>query len=212
MMSAGAEKRQYEIIMTNDTTYHAYQVTASSSELQVTLDMARMHLRNEDLKYDDQYVEFIIRSAAANIEKQYGLALLTQTIAQYHSCFPCASDAPLLLRIAPLISVTSIQYVDSAGDTQTWSAAEYASGRYDNTAFIVPKVGYSWPSDLSDSPNAVTVTYQAGFGAKASSVPADIRSALLLMIGSLYENREDAPSTLPMASQNILLPYYRFSC
>lgn len=198
--------------MTNDTTYRAYQVTAKSSELPVTLDMARMHLRNDDLRYDDDYLISVIHAAGAVIEKQYGLALLTQTVKQYHQAFPACSDTPLLLRIAPLLSVTSIQYVDGAGDTQTWDAAEYNAGHYNQTAFIIPKVGYTWPSGLADTPNAVTITYQAGFGAKASTIPPDIRGALLLMIGSMYENREDSPSTLPMASQNLLMPYYRFSC
>lgn len=198
--------------MTTDTTYTGYKVTVTSAELPVTMDLVRMHLRNEDLRHDDEYLSSQIRAAAAAVEKQYGLGLLTQTVLQYHDGFPCASDTPLLLRIAPLISVTSIQYVDSAGDTQTWSASQYASGHYNQTAFIVPKIGYSWPIGLAHRPDAVIITYQAGFGAKASTIPADIRSALLLTIGWMYENREDAPSTLPLASQNLLHPYYRFSC
>ena len=192
-------------------TYTAYQVTAASAELPVTLEMVRAHLRNEDLRYDDEYVSARIRAAAAGIEKQYGLALLTQTIRQTHSAFPATSDTPLLLRIAPLISVTSIGYIDSAGNTQTWSASEYASGHYNQTAFIIPKTGYSWPSGLAVRPDAVIITYQAGFGSKASNVPADISSALLLQVGYLYENREDAPQTLATAADNLLRPWYRFS-
>lgn len=198
--------------MTQDTTYRAYQVTVSSAEMPVTLDMTRMHLRNEDLRYDDEYLVGLIKAATGIIEKQYGLALLTQTIVQYHQGFPPSSDTPLLLRIAPLLSVTSITYMDSAGATQTWNSAQYTSGHFNNTAFIVPKINYAWPTDVADMPNAVTITYQAGFGTKASSIPAPIRSAALLMIGSMYENREDSPATLPRASEALLLPYYRFSC
>lgn len=193
-----------------EPTYTAYKVTVPNTELPVTLETARMHLRADD-RYDDEYLKGLIVAAASNVEKQYGLALLTQTVAEYHRAFPCAPDAPLLLRIAPLLSVTSIQYVDSAGDTQVWNAAEYAAGHYNQAAFIVPKTGFNWPSGLANLPNAVTVTYQAGYGAKASSIPADIRSALLLTIGYLYENREDAPSTLPTAADSLLRPYYRFS-
>lgn len=193
-------------------TYRAYKVTTKSAELPVTLDMVRAHLRNEDMRFDDAYLEGLIRAAAAHVEKQYGLALLTQTIAEYHRGFPCSPDAPLLLRIAPLVSVTSVVYVDSAGNTQTWAASEYKSGSYDLTAFITPKINYNWPSGLANYPDTVTVTYQAGFGQKASSLPENIRSALLLIIGSMYENREDAPSTLPLASERLLMPFYRFSC
>lgn len=194
-----------------DNTYTAYQVTTANAELAVTLDVARAHLRNEDLRHDDEYVSALIRAASAAIEKQYGLALLSQTVKQYHTAFPATSDTPLLLRIAPLISVTSIAYIDSAGNTQTWTASEYASGHFNQTAFIIPKTGYAWPSGLAVLPDAVTITYQAGFGTKASTVPADIRSALLLQIGYLYDNREDAPQTLQTAADNLLRPYYRFS-
>lgn len=198
--------------MLNDTTYRAYQVTATSAELPVTLEQTRMHLRNEDLRYDDDYVTALIRAAAAIVERQYGLALLNQTIKQYNACFPTGTSTPLLLRIAPLVSVTSIQYVDSVGDTQVWDSALYSAGHFNNSAFVIPKVDQPWPSGLHSTPNAVTLTYVAGFGAKASSIPDNIRSALLLTIGYLYENREDAPSTLPRASEQLLAPYYRFSC
>lgn len=195
----------------HEPTYTAYKVTVPNTELPVLLETARAHLRADD-RYDDEYLKGVILAAASNVEKQYGLALLTQTVKQYHRGFPLSPDTPLLLRITPLVSVTSIEYVDTAGDTQVWNNAEYSFGHYNQTAFITPKVGHAWPGNVGNQPNAVTVTYQAGFGPKASNVPADIRSALLLMIGSMYENREDAPATLPTAAQNILLPYYRFSC
>lgn len=195
-----------------DDTYTTYKVTTTSTELPVTLDLARAQLRNEDQRFDDEYVQFIIRSCSADIEKQYGLALLAQTVKQYHKAFPYTSDTPLLLRIAPLLSVTSIEYIDSAGDTQTWDSADYAAGHYDQTAFIIPKVGKTWPTGLAIHPNAVTITYSAGFGAKSSNIPENIRSALLLQITRKYDNREDSPSTMTMASENLLLPYYRFSC
>jgi len=197
--------------MIDNQTYRAYQVMQSNAELPVTLDMTRAHLRLGDDRNDEEYVIGLIRSCAAAIERQYGLALLTQTVAQYHQGFPTATDSPLLLRIAPLASITTIQYVDSAGVTQTWSNTEYGSGHYNQTGFVVPKIGKTWPTDVANLPNSVTVTYQAGFGSKASDIPADIRSALLLMIGRHYDNREDAPSTLPTASTNLLMPYYRFS-
>lgn len=198
--------------MYDDNTYTAHRVSVPNAELPVTLELSRAHLRNEDLRYDDEYVKSVIRAAAGLVETQYGMALLNQTVVQYHRSFPCSTDTPLLLRIAPLVSVSSIEYMDGEGNTQTWSSAEYAAGHFNNTAFIIPKPNYAWPSVRVGQPNAVTITYTAGFGAKASQVPDAIRSALLLIIGALYENREDAPSTLPLASENLLRPYYRFSC
>ena len=197
--------------MTHDLTYTAHQITATSAELPVTLEIARMHLRNEDLRVDDSLVRGLIRSSERSIEQQYGLALLEQTVVQTHNAFPASSDTPMLLRIAPLLSVTTIVYIDAAGATQTWSAAEYISGKFNNTAFVIPKSGFSWPTGLASLPNAVTITYEAGFGASAEAVPDQIRQAMLLNIGWLYENREDPTSTMARASENLLRPYYRFS-
>lgn len=198
--------------MTQDTTYRSYLVTTPNKELPVTLEAARFQLRNEDLKFDDEHVTRIIRGVADYIERTYGLALLTQTVAQYHYRFPCTSDAPLLLRIAPLISVTSITYVDSAGDTQTWDAAEYTSGGYNGRNFIIPKTGYSWPSDVDTNlPNAVTVTYQAGYGTKPSNIPPVITEAMLLKITDRYENRADPVRGMQTASDVVMQGFYVFS-
>lgn len=197
--------------MTNDPTYTAYAISDRSAELPVSLELTRMHLRNEDLRVDDALVRALILSATQNIEAQYGIALLEQTVVQTHNAFPASSDTPMLLRIAPLLSVTSIAYIDAAGATQTWSASQYTSGRFNNTAFIVPKIGYSWPSGLAKMPNAVTITYDAGYGTKSENIPEPIKQAILLNVGWLYENREDPTATLSRASDHLLRPYYRFS-
>lgn len=198
-------------MLTQEQTYRGHTISVPSYELPVTLDLVRMHLRNEDLNSDDEYVRHLILGAAAYIERTYGLALLRQTIVETHAALPSGADAPLLLRIAPLVDITSIQYVDTAGATQTWSASEYTSGTFNMSPFIVPKPTYDWPGSLATLPNAVTVTYRAGFSTKAGEVPANIRSALMLLVAHMYENREDSPITLPQASTNLLAPFYRFS-
>jgi len=197
--------------MQHDPTYNSYKVLAKSAELPVGIELTRQHLRNEDLRFDDDLVVSYIRAAAATIERQYGMALLEQTVAQYHSRFPNSSDTPMRLRIAPLLSITSVVYVDSEGAAQTWHADNYTTGHYNGMPILVPKVGKSWPTALNNAPNAVVITYKAGFGTSSDTVPGDVRSAMLLMIAHLYEHRDDPPMTLPRASDILLQPYYQFS-
>lgn len=192
-------------------TYTSHRISVSSVELPITIEAARAHLRAEEFAHDDEYIESLIRTAAATIEKNYGVSLLQQTIVETHSAFPRGTAEPFLLRISPLVSVSSIEYVDSGGATQTWSNTEYVSGRYNNTAFVTPKTGYSYPGSVAIRPDAIRITYVAGFGTKASQVPHDVKHAMLLMIGNLYDNREDAPFTLPTAADSLLRPYYNFS-
>lgn len=197
--------------MNRDTTYRAYKVETPNAELPVTLEQARYHLRNEDMHFDDALLAGYIRAAAGYVERVYGLALLTQTIKQYHAEFPCGSNTPLLLRIAPLASITSIVYTDSAGVSQTWTASEYTSGRLDLGGFVVPNIGFTWPGSVASLPNAVTVTYQAGFGAKPSTLPYPITQAILYMVADMYTRREDSVVALPKASEHYLLPWYRWA-
>lgn len=200
--------------MTQDPTYRSYEVTVPNAELPVTLERVRQHLRNEDLAHDDDYLRAVIRGVADMIERVYGVALLTQTIKQYHSDFPCNPDTPLMLRITPLISITSIQYVDSAGDTQTWSASEYTTGKFNGRPFVVPKVDYTWPGDIATGqPNAVTVTYQGGYGSKSSNIPHFIIQGILMEIGNQYTaGRENPVRTMSTAAEYYLQPLYQFSC
>lgn len=198
-----------------DNTYRSYEVTTPNAELPVTIDLARFQLRNEDLQYDDDYVRHLILTAADLVERTYGLALLNQTIKQYHATFPCSSDKPILLRIAPLYGVTpitSVAYVDSAGATQTWSSDEYTTGQYNGRPILIPKHGYSWPAATSaNHQNAVTITYTAGYGIKASAIPKTIIQAMLLTITDHYENRSDSVRTMPTASDRIMQSFYRFA-
>lgn len=193
-----------------DTTYRAYKVTTPNAELPVTLEAARYQLRNEDLSYDDEHVRRLIKAVADEIERTYGLALLTQTIVQYHSQFPDNSSTPMLFRISPLVSVTHVKYLDPDGVEQTWSSDEYTTGPYNMTSFLLPKPGKNWPTDVAlHLPNAVRITYSAGFGASASYIPATINMAMLNKISDLYVNRDNPARTMSTAADRLMDNYWR---
>lgn len=200
--------------MTPDSTYRAYRVTNPNASLPLSLTTARAQLRTEGITYDDALVETYIRAAASTVEATYGLALLTQTVAQYHSGFPPAG-AGIALRIRPVAAdgIASIAYVDADGVSQTWHSDNYEVFAPSTSAgfpAVAPKHGKEYPV-AANVPNAVVVTYSAGFGADASALPNDIKAALLLIIGDLYENRQDRANTLPTASERLLRKYYPFS-
>jgi uncharacterized phiE125 gp8 family phage protein len=60
----------------------------------------------------------------------------------------------------------------------------------------------------------VKVTWVAGYGATADAVPPSIRSALLMLVAHLYDNRSAAnagniTSELPFTVAALLAPYRR---
>lgn len=133
----------------------------------------------------DPQLTALIASARRRIEERLSKALLTQTWVLRLDRFPAWEIG---LPRPPLASISSIQYLDSAGATQTLDAAKYVVDTHGAVGRVVPAYGLSWPSTYP-MPNAVTITYVAGW-TSAAAVPADIRQALLMLIADLYANRE----------------------
>jgi len=129
--------------------------------------------------------------------------LITATLKLVLDKFPKVIYVPR----PPLISVTPIEYVDAAGATKTLSEASYAVDIRSEPGRIVEAYGVSWPT-TRDMINAVTVTYQAGYGA-ASAVPASLKTAIKMLAAHWYEHREAvtdgrAPVEVPMAVESLL--------
>ncbi len=113
----------------------------------------------------------------------------------------------IVLPYAPLASITHIKYYDSAGAQQTWSDTNYLTQKYINQkGFAEIKDGVTLPT-ISERADAIEIRFKAGYGTTSSDVPEAIKTAILLIIGSMYEKREDSVSRLPKASEYILDPY-----
>lgn len=190
--------------------YTAHTIESPSTELPVDLVEAKKHLRTDDLSHEDSVIAAMVMAAARDIERQYGMAMLTQTVKEYWSAFPCAESEPMLLRIQPVQGVASVEYLDENGLTQTWDAEEWAWGGYNGATFIVPTPDSAWPATWK-TPNAVTVTYVAGWGDGPESVPYNIAQALKLQVAASFERREDTPQAIARASENLLRPYFRWA-
>ena len=91
----------------------------------------------------------------------------------------------------PLVSVTSITYVDIEGNPQTLDPAKYRTSTAGGT--VEPAYNESWPSTrwLSD---AVTFTYVAGHGSALTDVPRQFQQALLVLAGHYDAHRGDEPA------------------
>ena len=96
----------------------------------------------------------------------------------------------IFLPLPPLQTVDSIWYWDATAATKLLlSPAAYIVDNISEPARVVPAPGATWPSALNRI-NAVEVTFTAGYGPSGAYVPNGIRDWMLMMIGTLYENRE----------------------
>jgi uncharacterized phiE125 gp8 family phage protein len=111
-------------------------------------------------------------------------------------------------------AVTSIKYDDIYGVEQTLASTEYDNYLINEPALIVQAYGKTFPS-TRDKLNAVLIRYVAGY-ASSNAIPSPIKSAMLLLIGHLYENREDLTTVkmeeMPLGSKALLNPYRLLSC
>tara|TARA_R110002050_G_scaffold124877_1_gene244202 strand:+ start:4902 stop:5492 length:591 start_codon:yes stop_codon:yes gene_type:complete len=118
------------------------------------------------------------------------------------------NDLPqIILPYAPLSSIEHLKYYDSANVHQTWSASNYSVNKYINqSGFLEIDSGVTTPT-LYDRPDAIEIKFKAGYGTSGSDVPESIKIAILLILGKMYEMREDSVSKLPKSSEYILDPY-----
>lgn len=132
----------------------------------------------------DAYIETLIRAAVARLDGPFGelgACLYEQSWRDDFDAF----DTVLELSTSPAMSVTSVVYLDEAGDAQTVDAANYTlDPRHDGRFVVRFKDDWSPPTDTYEA-RAVRITYKAGH--PAASIPNDIKTAIGLMVQALYD-------------------------
>lgn len=159
--------------------------SVAPAEEPITLAEAKTHMRVEtDYTDENSLIEdALIPAARQYCETVTGRQFITATWVMKMDEFPRVIWLPR----PPALTVTSITYVDTAGDSQTVTAANYTLDTYATKARITEAYGEVWPSTQSIA-NAVTVTYTAGYGA-ASTVPESLKAAIKMVVADMYEHR-----------------------
>ena len=180
----------------------AWKVTTAPATEVWTLSEVKNYLK-VDTSADDTLITTLLQSAREVAEKYLNQALITQTITEK---LDRLSNPTIYLSVSPVISVSSFQYADSQNTTQTYNASNYIVDTFEKPARLSLAYGKTWPT-LYGNINDVTITYTAGYGSTAASVPMQIRQAILMMIADSYDNREDYVKKLPTASEYLLDQY-----
>lgn len=171
------------------------------------LPEAKDHLRvaHED---EDGVIADLIVAARQWIEEATYRQLITATWDLVLDGFPSGYE-PIVIPRAPLQSVTSVTYTDSAGDSQTLATSVYKVCTSRQPGEVRLKYAQVWPETLIE-PDVVTVRFVAGYG-DCDEVPALLKSAMKLIIGQLYEHREELVErkleALPLGAQRIIRMY-----
>lgn len=183
----------------------------------VTLVDAKTHLR-VDNSLEDSLIANLVRAAREIVERKLNSSLVTQTRVARLDSFPACRD--IIIPYGPVIAISG---TDTATVPNTLGVTYYnesevlttLDGSLFHTDFSssIPRIEVKnyWPATF-DRPNAVLITYTAGYGA-AASVPSSIKSAMLLILGHLYENRENVVEgsmiELPYGAEALLAPFVK---
>lgn len=173
----------------------------------------------------DPEMNALIGSSRRTAEEMSARAFITQTWELKADCFDELLDPQghIWIPKPPLISITHLKYIDTAGTEQTWASTNYTvdapAGDLAECGRIARAYGIVWPS-AREVINAVSVRFVAGYGA-AAAVPENIKSAMKLILGHLYANRESVivgerglnAQEVPQAARDLLAPFtaWRFA-
>lgn len=171
----------------------------------VSLDEVKAHLNLDGISSDDNYLsQMLIPAATQWAENLTRRVFISRTLVERTRTFEAVHE----FRYPPLLTVTSIEYLDTDGALQTLATSIYDVDQYSTPGRVLLAYGQAFPQ-IRQQENAVIYTYTAGY----ATIPSDVKSAILLVIGHLYENRENVTmgikgEQLPMGAEH-LLQYYK---
>jgi uncharacterized phiE125 gp8 family phage protein len=165
------------------------KVTSVDGTEPITLDEAKQqcYILTSNTDTDIENLLDAYRSAARQYaENRTWLSILEKTYEYKLDSFP---QGIIELPRPPVISVDSIEYVDTSENTQTLSDSKY---RVDTDSYParIENVDDNWP-ETEDQIDAVTITFKAGFTSNTKpDTQEDINTAMKMLIKYWYDNRD----------------------
>lgn len=162
----------------------------------------------------DPMLERLITASRERCEMYLGRAIAPQTIEYAYDEFPAANGS-FEVHYQPLLAVDSIWYYDSDMVSLMLDPSYYTFNVDAYPGRIILNTDLSWPIAY-EMASAVRVRYVAGYAAPGTSptepaLPAGIKTAILLMVATMWKNRENLSAVdlneIPMGVKFWLAPY-----
>lgn len=186
------------MISIDGATYLSNVETAAAANEPVSTNEARLHLRISHTD-EDALISSLIVAARNYVEGLANRPLVQRTYALKLDRFPMGNE--IILPSGKVSAVSSITYVDTAGTTQTLSASGYTveTQRLPGSVVLNPSNLTAWPTTrFYAGISSVTISYTAGYGSTASSVPQALRQAVLMAVGYWYDIARETGSEVAL--------------
>ena len=198
----------------------------------ITLTEAKAHLRVETSS-EYPFIRSLIVTSRLHIEAALGLALIDQSWIWTIDAWPIASDATAVATFGcgmvpfrsgasnlgislPMRPVKAIDRIRIKQADDAWIVLDSRSYVVDGTGHPARLLPTSmWLSSPLAPAQGIEITFTAGYGPGGSSVPAQIRHALLMLVAHWFENREPVELgargagavRIPDTVSDLLLPF-----
>lgn len=140
----------------------------------------QLNIAASDDSHDTELAS-LIAAAREEWERDTSIALITRTLEHRLPKFLQV----IQLSVRPVITISSVKYIDGNGVEQTVSAADYYLDG-DQVRFLDTFV----KPTIQDRSEAVRVTYTAGYGTSSSACPELDRMAIKLSLAHRFEDRD----------------------
>lgn len=181
----------------------------------ISLEKAMKHCRVDGFGEspahpDEGLISDLIPAARERAEEFTGLCLAPSTW-EYRVD---SLDDRIRIPMQPITSITSVEYVDTDGNVQTLSTSLYVADIHRRPPEIRRGWNVIYPT-VRNEPGCVRITFEAGPTDGESPnpypLPRPIYQAMMLIIGHLYEHREDVvvgtiATEIPLGAQALMRP------
>ncbi len=176
----------------------------------LSLAQAKEHLKVES-NADDNLINRLIATARQQVEKQIDKVLIDQTWSIYLDDWPGNSE--IRLPVGPVTQVNELRTYSDDDIASPIDPAHFFTDLVSAPQRLVLRGSRIWqkPGRVA---GGIEIEVIAGYGPDGASVPAPLRTAMLVLIAHWHENRQPDCSGSPVGSiastlQNLLGPYKR---
>ena len=174
----------------------------------ITVAEAQSHLRLGTLDADETLdLELMITTATEYASDFCNRPFYNKTVTVYCDSFPVSARGSLVVHTTPDTDPT-VTYYDTDHTLQTLTSVRTVTigGR----TTLYPAFGASWPADCCNEPSNISIVSDTD----TSAIPSAVKSAVLLLVGDLYENRENSvvgsglvSTPVVLTAEKLLYPY-----
>lgn len=166
----------------------------------LSLSVVKKHVRLEEEYTDEDELILVYMASAISIAENY----IERKLNKGQAVFPDLKGGLIgFERMSVNDVVSKVEVVKLEGDANVIETASYSQTKFRGEYYDL-----KLDNVILGPGESFTVTVDYGFG--SGNLPGDIKSALLLLVGDLFEKREDRNVGDNSVVKNLLRPYRKW--